>query len=116
MKYKYIIPVLLFVAFIYGLCASLNKAIDGFWWNPLTDFGFHTVVTTTRISENVWNHNKEIYIEGAVWHNIDIMSQRQVGYCHLVYNVKDEPYFNRIIDSIKSNYRHLGDSIIKTVQ
>ena len=87
--------------------------VTGFWWNPFTDSGFHTVVKVYRFCEDPWTKTKEVTITGTIWHNINVMSQKEIGFTDLTFNSYDQGFFDHQIDSIKQSYYHIGDSIIK---
>lgn len=106
--------IVLIIGFFTVFSLGLIYALTGFWYNPLTDWNWHTVVRAYHYRPNLWNHTKEISVTGTIWNSMDLMSQKEVGFITLTF--PDTANTDHIIDSIKLLYQNIGDSIIKTIK
>lgn len=94
----------------------IGCAIIGFWYNPFTDIGFHTVVKTHRYHEDPWNHTQQVWIYGSVWHNIDVMSEKTVGSIDLTFDSSTNNNKDNLIKYYEDSFYRNGAALIKTAK
>lgn len=106
-----------FGTLLFTMCLLISKTIVGFYYNPFTDSGWHTVVSVYHYSMDEWTHNKTTTVSGAIWHDMNLMSIKDLGssvYITLPDSAKEEMEYQ--VDSVTALLRHRGDSIIKLIK
>jgi hypothetical protein len=104
------VPILIFCICLFSL---EERAITGWWFNPFTDTGFHTVINTYRYTKDPWTGRTVVHIDATVWHDVNVMSQRMVADTDLTF---DSDVDEKNISNVENNFRLQGDSLIKTIK